>query len=154
MRKRKLSLKSISVLNEDTHYITSRLQDRGFRYADQLMELRIFDLLNIYRINAEIAKETILMLYRIYNPNTSVDEGMAEMLIDQYFPFTEWRKQHPDPARITVKELVMAEDINHRAIARIYNRILKAFFKSEEYNNRQYRFWSYQDMLSGRRDEE
>ena len=143
----RISLRSGTWLKEDRHYVTQRLLDRGFCYADELMELRIFDLLNIYRINAEVGREIILMLYRICNPNEAVDEGMELMLIDQYFPFTAWRKKHRDLSRLTVEELVMAEDINRRAIVHFYNCVLKAFFKSDEYNSREYRYYSYDDML-------
>ena len=143
----RISLKSGIWQKEDRHYVTQRLLDRGFSYADELMELRIFDLLNIYRINAEVGREIILMLYRICNPNDAVDEGMELMLIDQYFPFTAWRKKHRDLSKLTVRELVMTEDINHRAIMHFYNSVLKAFFKSEEYNSREYRYYSYDDML-------
>lgn len=145
--KERISLRSGTWQKEDRHYVTKRLLDRGFSYADELMELRIFDLLNIYRINAEVGREIILMLYRICNPNDAVDEGMELMLIDQYFPFTAWRKKHRDLSKLMVRELVMTEDINHRAIVHFYNSVLKAFFKSEEYSSREYRYYSYDDML-------
>ncbi len=153
MKKQKISLTSNAWLKEDTNFVTDRFVDIGFVVAEEIMQLRVYDLLNLNRIDAETAKEAILLLYRIYNPNTSVDDGMDNGMIDQYFPFSAWRKKHPDLSRIIVRDLVMAKDINRRAIIRIWNRILKAFYKSTEYNCREYRFRDYYEMLSKRRAE-
>ena len=142
---KRISLRSETWLKEDTHYITQRLIERGFRYADQLMELRIFDLLNIYRINAEVAQEIILMLYRIFNHNPAVDESMELKLMEQTFPFSSWRKEHRDMSKVSVSDLVTAGNINRKAILRLYNSLLKAFYRSGEYDSREYRYYSYSD---------
>ena len=152
MKKQKISLTSNAWLKEDTHFVTDRFVDIGFVVAEEIMQLRVYDLLNLNRIDAETAKEAILLLYRIYNPNTSVDDGMDNGTIDQYFPFSAWRKKHPDLSIIKIRDLVMTEDINRRAIIRIWNRILKAFYKSEEYNCREYRFRDYYELLSERKE--
>ena len=136
----RISLGSEIWLKEDSHYITQRLLDRGFRYADQLMAMRIFDLLNIYMINAEIGQESILMLYRIFNHNRTMDESMELRLMDQTFPFSEWRKKHRDLSKVSVRDLVLAENINRKAILRLYNSILKAFYRSAEYDSREYKY--------------
>ena len=111
------------------------------------MRLRVYELLNMNRIDAEAARETIHMLYRVFNPNTLIDEGLEDGTIDQQFPFAIWRKKYPDLSVVTVRDLVMAPGINRRAIDRIYNRIIKAFFKSDEYNSREYRYLDYHDYL-------
>lgn len=141
----RISLRSETWLKEDTYYITQRLMERGFRYADQLMELRVFDLLNIYRINAEVAQEIILMLYRIFNHNPAVDESMELKLMSQTFPFSSWRKEHRDMSKVSVGDLVSAGDINRKAILRLYSSLLKAFYRSGEYDSREYRYYSYSD---------
>ena len=143
---RRLSLGSETWLREDSHFITQRLLDRGFRYADQLMAMRIFDLLNIFMINAEIGQESILMLYRIFNHNLAMDESMEMKLTGQTFPFAAWRKTHRDLSKVSVQDLVLSEDINRKAILRLYNSILKEFYKSDEYDGREYRYHSYSDV--------
>ncbi|MBR4743134.1 MAG: hypothetical protein IK082_02950 [Oscillospiraceae bacterium] len=142
----RISLGSETWLREDSHYITQRLLDRGFRYADQLMAMRIFDLLNIYMINAEIGQESILMLYRIFNHNRTMDESMELKLVGQTFPFGAWRKKHRDLSKVSVEDLVLAEDINRKAILRIYNSILKEFYRSGEYDGREYRYHDHSDV--------
>ena len=139
----RISLVSETWLREDSYYITQRLLDRGFRYADQLMAMRIFDLLNINMINAEIAQESILMLYRIFNHNRIMDESMELKLTGQTFPFATWRKKHGDFSIVSVRDLVLAEDINRKAILRLYNSILKAFYRSGEYDGTKYKYFSF-----------
>ena len=151
MNNKIVSLRSKTWREADIAYVSERFRDLGITHTFQIMNMRVFDLLNMNRIDAETAKEAILALYRVHNPNTAIDKGMDEMVIDQYFPFADWRKDHRDLSKLTVRDLVMANNINHRAIVRIYNRILKAFFQSKEYDRREYRFRDYYDMLSERR---
>ena len=147
MKTRNTSLHSKHWQSYDTAFVSERLSDIGFEDTEEILTLRVFDLLNLNRIDAEAGKEIILALYRFYNPNTMVDEGMEQKAIDQYFPFALWRKKHRDLSRITVRDLVMAEDINRKAILHFYNSILKAFYKSREYSCREYRYRDYWEML-------
>ena len=146
MGNKQISIKSIAWQQIDKNKIATVLFDRGFRYAEEVMNIRTFDLLNIFKINAGIAGEAILILYSLYNPNPIEDEGMDYHMIDQRFPFSVWRKEHKDLSQLIIRDLVMAEDINRRAIKRIWNRICKAFWMSDEYNCREYRYWSYQQL--------
>ena len=154
MKDTKTSLKSKDWLKHDRSFISDRFTDIGFEYADEVMELRVFDLLNLNRIDAEAAREMILALYRRFNPNPFVDEGIEEKLIDQNYPFTLWRSRHKDLSKVLVRDLVMAENINQKAINHFYNSILKAFFKSKEYSSREYRFRDYWDLLQSDRRKE
>lgn len=154
MKDTKTSLKSKDWLKHDRSFISDRFTDIGFEYADEVMELRVFDLLNLNRIDAEAAREMILALYRRFNPNPFVDEGIEEKLIDQNYPFTLWRSRHKDLSKVLVRDLVMAENINQKAINHFYNSILKAFFKSKEYSSREYRFRDYWELLQSDRRKE
>ena len=147
MTQKKTSLKSKDWLKQDRRFISDRFTALGFDYAEEIMELRVFDLLNLNRIDAETAKEMIFALYRAFNPNPLVDESMELKLIDQYFPFAQGRSKHRDLSQVLVRDLVMTEDINQKAIARFFNSILRAFFKSKEYSSREYRFADYWEML-------
>lgn len=89
---------------------------------------------------------------RKYNPNTIIDRGMEQREIDQYYPFSEWRKKHKDLSKVLVRDLVMAENINRKAILHFYDSILKAFYKSQEYNCREYRFQDYWDLLQMKKE--
>ncbi len=154
MKDTKTSLKSKDWLKHDRNFISDRFTDIGFEYAEEVMELRVFDLLNLNRIDAEAAREMILALYRRFNPNPFVDEGIEEKLIDQNYPFTLWRSRHKDLSKVLVRDLVMADNINQKAIIHFYNSILKAFFKSKEYSSREYRFRDYWELLQSDRRKE
>ena len=151
MNKGNTSLRSRKWRDQDIRFVTKRFTDIGFEKTEEIMDLRVFDLLNMNRVDAETAREMILALYRFYNPNTMVDEAMEQQLMDQYFPFAEWRKKHRNLSVITVRELVMAEDINRKAILHFYNSIQRAFYKSKEYSSREYRYLDYWDLLQDRR---
>ena len=136
--------------NEDS-YCVSHLLAQGFKYLDEVMTLRVFDLLNIFTIDAIIAGGIVLALYRRFNPNLSVDEGLETHTLEDCFPYGKWKKEHNDPKSLTVGELVMTPDINCEAIEELWDWICKAFWKSDEYNCREYRYWSYQHLKRERR---
>ena len=153
MMNKGIRLESKTWQQEDKMFVADRLLDVGIQSAEEIMELRVFDLLNLNRIDAGAAEEAIMVLYRLYNPNTSADVGMEDGTIDQNYSFKAWRRNHRDLSKVTVGELVMSENINGRAIARLFNRILKAFYKSNEYNSREYRFLCYEDLLQQKEKE-
>ncbi len=146
----RISIRSEAWRQKDTGFVADRLLGAGIRYADEILALRVFDLLNLNRIDAGTAEETILVLYRLYNPNTLVDRSLEEGTLDQYFPFPDWRKKHRDLSVLTVGEFVMTEGINHRAIVRICSRLLKAFYRSEEYCGREYRYLDFRELIGTR----
>lgn len=128
MKHANTSLRSKAWLKHDRSFVTDRFIDVGFEHAEEIMDLRVFDMLNLNRIDAEAGKDMILALYRKYNPNTIIDRGMEQREIDQYYPFSEWRKKHKDLSKVLVRDLVMAENINRKAILHFYDSILKAFY--------------------------
>ena len=152
MKHANTSLRSRAWLKHDRSFVTDRFIDVGFEHAEEIMDLRVFDMLNLNRIDAEAGKEMILALYRKYNPNTIIDRGMEQREIDQYYPCSEWRKKHKDLSKVLVRDLVMAENINRKAILHFYDSILKAFYKSQEYNCREYRFQDYWDLLQMKKE--
>ena len=146
MNKGNTSLRSRKWLDQDISFVTKRFTDIGFEKTEEIMGRE-----DNFGDKTHTAREMILALYRFYNPNTMVDEAMEQQLMDQYFPFAEWRKKHRNLSVITVRELVMAEDINRKAILHFYNSIQRAFYKSKEYSSREYRYRDYWDLLQDRR---
>lgn len=57
----------------------------GFKQVGDLMSVRVFDLLNLDRINNNRAEEMLLCLYHLLYPNAKLDEGIYYDEIDQYF---------------------------------------------------------------------
>ena len=98
----------------------------GFEHLDQILDMRVFDLLNMNLLDAVRVEEIIVCLYRSLNPNITVDEA--------------------------IRDLVLTENINLRAIQHFYDAIRKKFFKSKEYDWCEYRYTNYQDYAEKRAD--
>lgn len=127
-------------LTKDDHGVADYFCDLGFRSLKQILNMRVFDLMNMQGLNAIRVEEVITCLYKWLNPNTDIDEAIYNGSMSQPFSYTSWRKVHKDLAAIKVGDLVLTPNINMRAIQHFYDAIRKAFFKSEEYDWRWYKF--------------
>ena len=87
------------------------------------------------------------------NPNTDIDKAIYIGTMTQPFPYAPWRKKHRDLSEVKVRDLVLAPDINMQAIQHFYDSIRRAFFKSEEYNWREYRYRNWREYIACRRKE-
>ena len=119
----------------------------GFKRVGEIMGLRVFDLLNMDRVDSIRAWEMMHCLYELLNKNEEVDQALEYRLVDQYFPFVEWRKEHKyKNARVV--DLVMAFDMNEKALLKLFENIARAFYKSDEYNSRYYRYGCFDEVKS------
>lgn len=60
----------------DEYEVADAFIDVGFRRVKDVVELRLFDLLNISRINNNRAEEMLLCIYHLLQPDRRVDECM------------------------------------------------------------------------------
>lgn len=127
-------------LEKDDRVVADYFCDLGFRSLKQILDMRVFDLMNMQGLNAVRVEEVIICLYKWLNPNTAIDEAIYNGMMSQPFLYTPWRKEHKDLAAIKVGDLVLTPGINMKAIQHFYDAIRKAFFKSEDYNWRWYKF--------------
>ena len=126
----------------------------GFRWPADFLEIRIFDFLNLYKVDSGIAEELIIELYKFLNPNLDVDEAMICGEMDQTFEYARWNKLHQDLSTVTIKDIVLTEDINKAAIIHIYKRVCDAFYKSQEYDCRHYKYGSLSELRRSRNHEQ
>mgnify|MGYP003243034099 CR=1 FL=1 len=124
----------------DEYEVADAFIDVGFRRVKDVVELRLFDLLNISRINNNRAEEMLLCIYHLLQPDRRIDEGIYNDEIDQYFSYREWKKKHQPLSGVTVREILTTEDLNEVALLRIFDGVTVAFYKSDEYNSREYRY--------------
>ena len=141
--KYQVSPSSIEWLESDNSHIADYFSGLAFANLGQVIEMRIFDLMNMNRINAVRAEEIITALYLYLNSNEEADKAMYDGSMSQYFEFAEWRKEHKKKENITVGDLILSENINLKAIQHLYDSICKKFYKSSEYNWREYRYRDY-----------
>lgn len=137
-----------SVDKDDIYVVFDML---GFKRVADVMQLRVFDLLNLNRINNNRAEEMLLCIYRLLYSNQKLDDGIYNDEIDQYFSYREWKKSHKRFEQVTVSDILLAEGVNQAALLRIFDGVTTAFYKSSEYDSRMYRYNNLQDLLKLRR---
>ena len=70
-----------SVVIDDWQAVVNRtvanyFDSLGFEHLDQVLDMRVFDLLNMNLLDTVRVEEIIVCLYRDLNPNITVDEAM------------------------------------------------------------------------------
>ena len=130
----------------DEYKVANPFIDVGFRQVKDVVDLRVFDLLNICRINNNRAEEMLLCIYHLLQPDRRIDEGIYNDEIDQYFSYREWKKKHQPLSGVTVREILTTEDLNEGALLRIFDGVTAAFYKSDEYNSREYRYSNLSEL--------
>ena len=88
-----------SVVIDDWQAVVNRtvanyFDSLGFEHLDQVLDMRVFDLLNMNLLDAVRVEEIIVCLYRSLNPNITEDEAMYCGAMNQRFDYTGWRKIH------------------------------------------------------------
>ena len=134
----------------DNDSVSSYFIMLGFKTVGDVMAIRVFDLLNLNRINNNRAEEMLLCIYRLLHPNRKLDEGIYNEEIDQYFSYREWKKKHKQLKDVTVSDILLTEGINRAALLRIFDRVTSAFYKSSEYDSRTYLFDNLAELLKYR----
>ena len=94
-------------LEKDDRVVADYFCDLGFCSLKQILDMRVFDLMNMQGLNAVRVEEVIICLYKWLNPNTAIDEAMAkdenkeseirgdeQEIVDQRLPV--WRPQDAD----------------------------------------------------------
>ena len=138
----------------DKYKVANPFIDVGFRRVKDVVDLRVFDLLNISRINNNRAEEMLLCIYHLLQPDRRIDEGIYNDEIDQYFSYREWKKKHKPLSGVTVREILATEDLNEGALLRIFDGVTAAFYKSDEYNSREYRYSSLSELRKAMKHKE
>ena len=137
------SIKWIRSLDRD---LADVLIYHGLEDPEDILDLRLFDLLNLYKIDAGRAESILVSLYSLLNSNKPVDQAMAYGEITQPFSYAEWNRRHRRIGTVKVRDIVLAEDINRKAVIHLTSRIIRAFHKSEEYNPRLYKYASIYEI--------
>ena len=141
-----INLESREWMEKDEDGAARQFVHAGFTSTKQIMEMRVFDILNICGIDRIMAEEMMYALYRFFNDNRDADEALYYGTIDQYFDYADWRLKHPDASKVLVEDIILADGMNFDALAVLFDRVARKFWKSEEYNSREYRYWGYSDL--------
>ena len=131
----------------DGEGILAYLRELGFAGCEEILDMRIFDLLNLNGMHGNRALEVLLILYRGLNPCPVIDGAMDTYIMDQPFPLAAWRRKHRPARDVTVRELVLETGINRRAVEKLFDSICRSFYRSEEYDPRSYRYRDKAEMM-------
>ena len=128
---------------EILHFFT----EIGITKVSQLLTMRIYDYLNLNHIDNNIAEEALLCLYRYFYPEREeLDEMIRYYEMDQPVDLRRWRRTI-NCRQVTVVDLLAKEFINEDALSRIFYFISQSFYKSDEYDWHEYRYYDYDDYL-------
>lgn len=148
-----INLGSGEWMESDGYGAAGPFMSAGFSSTGQVLELRVYDMLNIMGIDRIMAEEMMYALYNFFNEDGEADEGLYYGFIDQYFDYTDWRMKHPDASKVLVKDIILAEGMNRDALAVLFDRVVRKFWRSGEYNSREYRYSGYSDLAEQRNKE-
>lgn len=128
---------------EILHFFT----EIGITKVSQLLTMRIYDYLNLNHIDNNIAEEALLCLYCYFYPEREeLDEMIRYYEMDQPVDLRRWRRTI-NCRQVTVVDLLAKEFINEDALSRIFYFISQSFYKSDEYDWHEYRYFDYDDYL-------
>ena len=152
--KRKICLRAPKWQAADVDGITERFIKLKFRNTGEIMKCRVYDLLNTNRLSSAKVEEMILALYRWYSEDPAADEDMAAGIRKQDFDYGRWRREHRDYSAVTVEDIVLQEGINRKAVIHIYDRVVRSFYRSEQYDSHEYRYYSYKSLKRSMNNEQ
>lgn len=134
-------------LDEDNAHVAGYFEGLGFYKLWELLPMRVFDLLNLNRIDAIKAEEILVSLYRFLRPeNRELDQELECGFVEAAFDYQKWSRQYKCQD-VTVCDLIFYDGMYLKAFSRLFSRIKKAFWKSDEYNWREYRFANRKEYL-------
>lgn len=152
--KRGTSLCSQKWRDADTDGITDRFIKLRFSNTEEIMKCRVFDLLNIYSLSSARAEEMILALYRWYSSDPVTDEEVSAGIRKQDFDYAWWRRNHHDYSEVTVEDIVLQEGINRKAVLHLYGLVVRAFYKSDQYDGQEYKYFNYTSLKRSMENEQ
>ena len=128
--------------------ISDVLKYHGIEIPEDILCLRVFDLLNLYKIDVGRADAIVTSLYSFLNKSDIVDEAMRYGEVAQPFSYQQWNRAHRKMDHVKVQDLVLEEEINLKALRHLLDRICRAFHRSEEYDPRQYKYGRATELIN------
>ena len=148
-----ISLYSDCWQERDVDGVTGCFIKSGFRNTGEILSARLFDLLNIDRLDSRRVEEMLMALYRWYSADPSADEEMALGIREQDCCYGRWRREHKDLSEVTAGDIVMAEDINRKAVLHFFGLVARAFYRSCEYDSAEYKYFDYESLKRRKENE-
>lgn len=117
--------------------------DLGFKTVNEVINTRMFDLLNLQDVEKYRVEEFLMSVFKFLYPNKTVDNNIYYDEDEQIIPYKKWREKNPTFEDVKMRNIIVNDDLEIGTILYIFDCVTEAFYKSNEYNNRKYRYMSY-----------
>jgi len=129
----------------DDYRLCRYLNYIGFSCVREIMDMRVFDLMNINTISGNLAEEIVGIMLVFFKGCETRRHALFKEWDIQEFDVAGWRKKHRPYSAVRVCDIVLADGINDRAITPVFSSVKKAFYQSAEYSSKGYRFLNQSD---------
>ena len=120
----------------------------GFKRPKDFMRLRLFDFLNLDCVDNNRAEEMIVGLSRFLYPGK-----------EKFGDSSPRRRAYcrvllnilPHPSDMTIKDLISEMFFTVEEMLEVFDYVTQCFYKSGEYDNRNYKYWNIKDIPKAQR---
>ena len=140
-------------LSDDDFGVSYYFNGLGFHYLKEILDMRVFDLMNMNRLDAIRVEEIIVCLYKFLNENSGVDKALYDGTMEQPYDFRVWKKKKIKWEDVTVNDIVMEPQTNIDVVLHLYDITRRHFFASKEYNWKEYLYRNYKEYLDVKKHE-
>ena len=146
----KISLDSQEWMKVDEKNSSQIFYDLGFRTVNEVLNIRVFDLFNLQDVDNNRAEEFLLTVFKYLYPDKTVDQNIYYNEKEQEPLYKKWSEKHPEFETVKVRDVLIQDGLEVGTMLCVFDYATQEFYKSNEYNNRKYRYTSYSALKKKR----
>lgn len=146
----KISLDSQEWMKVDEENSSQIFYDLGFRTVNEVLNIRVFDLFNLQDVDNNRAEEFLLTVFKYLYPDKTVDQNIYYNEKEQEPLYKKWSEKHPEFETVKVRDVLIQDGLEVGTMLCVFDYATQEFYKSNEYNNRKYRYTSYSALKKKR----
>ena len=146
----KISLDSQEWMKVDEENSSQIFYDLGFRTVNEVLNIRVFDLFNLQDVDNNRAEEFLLTVFKYLYPDKTVNQNIYYNEKEQEPLYKKWSEKHPEFETVKVRDVLIQDGLEVGTMLCVFDYATQEFYKSNEYNNRKYRYTSYSALKKKR----
>ena len=146
----KISLDSQEWMKVDEENSSQIFYDLGFRTVNEVLNIRVFDLFNLQDVDNNRAEEFLLTVFKYLYPDKTVNQNIYYNEKEQEPLYKKWSEKHPKFETVKVRDVLIQDGLEVGTMLCVFDYATQEFYKSNEYNNRKYRYTSYSALKKKR----
>ena len=146
----KISLDFQEWMKVDEENSSQIFYDLGFRTVNEVLNIRVFDLFNLQDVDNNRAEEFLLTVFKYLYPDKTVDQNIYYNEKEQEPLYKKWSEKHPEFETVKVRDVLIQDGLEVGTMLCVFDYATQEFYKSNEYNNRKYRYTSYSALKKKR----